>query len=54
MGQSMYLFFYHDLSLHGDAEEHDEVHYKYGLEHWYEGLEKCRGSNHGDDDAFLW
>lgn len=44
-------FFYLDLPLHGDAEEHDEVHYKYRPEHRYiEGIEKC--ANHGDDDAF--
>lgn len=43
--------FYLDLPLHSDAEEHDEVHYKYRPEHWHiEGIEKC--ANHGDDDAF--
>ena len=43
--------FYLDLPLHGDAEEHDEVHYKYRPEHWHiEGIKKC--ANHGDDDAF--
>lgn len=42
---------YLDLPLHGDAEEHDEVHYKYRPEHWHiEGIKKC--ANHGDDDAF--
>ena len=42
---------YLDLPLHSDAEEHDEVHYKYRPEHWHvEGIEKC--ANHGDDDAF--
>ena len=50
MHQSMYTF-YLDLPLHGDAEEHDEVHYKYRPEHWHiEGFKKC--ANHGDDDAF--
>lgn len=43
--------FYLDLPLHSDAEEHDEVHYKYWPEHWHiEGIKKC--ANHGDDDAF--
>lgn len=46
----MYTF-YLDLPFHGDAEEHDEVHYKYRPEHWHiEGIKKC--ANHGDDDAF--
>lgn len=43
--------YYLDLPLHSDAEEHDEVHYKYWPEHWHiEGIKKC--ANHGDDDAF--
>ena len=42
---------YLDLPLHGDAEEHDEVHYKNGPEHWHvEGFKEC--ANHGYDDAF--
>lgn len=42
---------YLDLPLHGDAEEHDEVHYKYRPEHRHiEGFKKR--ANHGDDDAF--
>lgn len=41
---------YLDLPLHCDAEEHDEVHYKYWPEHWHiEDFKKC--ANHGDDDA---
>lgn len=47
----MFCFvFYLDLPLHGNAEEHDEVHYKYRPEHWHiEGFKKC--ANHGDDNA---
>lgn len=42
---------YLNLPLHGDAKEHDEVHYKYRPEYWHiEGIKKC--ANHGDDDAF--
>lgn len=42
---------YLDLPLHGDAEEHDEVHYKYGPEHWHvEGFKEC--ANHCYDNAF--
>lgn len=44
-------FPYLDLPLHGDTEKHDEVHYKYGPEHWHiEGFKER--ANHGDDDAF--
>lgn len=40
-----------DLSLHGDAEEHDEVHHKDRPEHWYvKGFKEC--ANHSNDDAF--
>lgn len=43
--------FYLDLPLHSDAEEHDEVHYKYRPKHWHiEHIKKC--ANHGDDNAF--
>lgn len=42
---------YLDLPFHSDAEEHDEVHYKYWPEHWHiKGIKKR--ANHGDDDAF--
>lgn len=42
---------YLNLPLHGDAKQHDEVHYEYWPEHWnIEGIEKR--ANHGDDDAF--
>lgn len=47
----MYVCTYFNLPLHGDAKEHDEVHYKYRPEYWHiEGIKKC--ANHGDDDAF--
>lgn len=40
-----------DLTLHGDAEEHDEVHHKDGPEHWHvKGIEER--ANHSDHDAF--
>lgn len=40
-----------DLTLHGDAEEHDEIHNKDRPEHWHiEGFEEC--ANHSNDDAF--
>lgn len=40
-----------DLTLHGDTEEHDEVHHKDRPEHWHvEGFEER--ANHSDDDAF--
>lgn len=40
-----------DLTLHGDAEEHDEVHHKDGPKHWHVKGIKER-ANHSDDDAF--
>lgn len=40
-----------DLTLHGDAEEHYEVHHEDRPEHWYvEGFKER--ANHSDDDAF--
>lgn len=43
-------YIYLDLPLHCDAEEHDEVHYKYWPENWHiEDFKKC--ANHGDDNA---
>lgn len=39
-----------DLPFHGDAEQHDEIHYEDGPEHWHvKGVEEC--ANHSDDDA---
>lgn len=40
-----------DLSFHGDAEEHDEVHDQDGPEHGHiEGFEER--AYHGDNNAF--
>lgn len=40
-----------NLPLHGDAEQHDEIHNKNGPEHRHiKGVKEC--ANHSDDDAF--
>lgn len=40
-----------DLTFHGDAEQHDEIHYKNGPEHRHiKGFKEC--ANHSDDNSF--
>ena len=49
--RSIFVKSYLDPPLHGNAEEHDEVHYKYWPKHWHiEGFKEC--ANHSDDNYF--